>query len=731
MYDTFIRNKAMTSKHEIKSQLAKLLATEDLVVEHKQVETACFNVHTRVLTLPNWDKASNVVYDLLVGHEVGHALFTPDIDWIKDRKIPPQFVNVVEDVRIEKLMKRKYPGLPKTFYRGYKELHEKDFFAVEDDDVTTYNLADRINLHYKVGSFLPVVFSEEEKAIVNMVDTADTFEDVLDAAEALYAYCKQEKEKNKLPELDNLDVQNQTSGQGSELSEQPQQPEDGDVDDDSETQESKNEIEESTGAGSGGVSDPSSFQDIGQDDEDPEVKTESSLEEKLKDLIDRNKYNETLYLEVPDVNLKSIVVPNKEVHKVCNTFYEEVLKTVPEVYDHADTEYEKFKKSAQKEVNYLVKEFECRKSASSYARATVSRTGVLDTGKLHTYKFNEDLFKKVTVLPDGKNHGLIFVCDWSGSMGNVLLDTIKQMFQLVWFCKKVQIPFDVYAFTTEWWSAPHDKDGQPLSPVDHYEKREGIFAVHEMFNMLQILNSEVSNRELETQLKNIWRVGVHYTSHYYGAPIPSVLQLCGTPLNEAIISLFKIIPDFKKRTNAEKVNVVILTDGESNHITRHRTVQRSPEHVPYIGIGQVPYGTMLRDRKLGTTYDLFAQDSSVSLTQCLLRNLSERFPNENMIGIRVCEGRDFYSHLRHYIGYGNFSLEDKLTKQWKKEKAVAIPSSSYKKYFTLSATALSQDSEFEVAEDATKAQIRSAFKKSLGAKKTNKKILSQFIELVA
>ena len=106
----------MPVNHEIKSQLAKLLATEDLVVEHKKVETACFNVHTRVLTLPMWEKASNIVYDLLVGHEVGHALFTPDEDWIKERKIPPQFVNVTEDARIEKLMKRKYAGLAKTFY---------------------------------------------------------------------------------------------------------------------------------------------------------------------------------------------------------------------------------------------------------------------------------------------------------------------------------------------------------------------------------------------------------------------------------------------------------------------------------------------------------------------------------------------------------------------------------------------------------------------------------------
>ena len=56
----------MAVKQEIKSQLAKLLATEDLVVEHRCVETAQFNVQTRVLTLPQWDEASNVVYDMLV-----------------------------------------------------------------------------------------------------------------------------------------------------------------------------------------------------------------------------------------------------------------------------------------------------------------------------------------------------------------------------------------------------------------------------------------------------------------------------------------------------------------------------------------------------------------------------------------------------------------------------------------------------------------------------------------
>ena len=170
----------MTVRHEIKSQLAKLLATEDLVVENKNVETACFNVHTRVLTLPNWDKAGNEIYDMLVAHEVGHALYTPDRDWIKEYKIPPQFVNVVEDVRIEKLMKRKYPGLHKSFNGGYEELAEQDFFNIENEDIESMNLADRINLYFKIGKFVDISFNtDEERRIVKLVGDAETFSDAI------------------------------------------------------------------------------------------------------------------------------------------------------------------------------------------------------------------------------------------------------------------------------------------------------------------------------------------------------------------------------------------------------------------------------------------------------------------------------------------------------------------------------------------------------------------------
>ena len=56
----------------------------------------------------------NTVYNMLVGHEVGHALFTPNEDW-KNLPVPKSYINITEDARIEKLMKRKFPGLAKDF----------------------------------------------------------------------------------------------------------------------------------------------------------------------------------------------------------------------------------------------------------------------------------------------------------------------------------------------------------------------------------------------------------------------------------------------------------------------------------------------------------------------------------------------------------------------------------------------------------------------------------------
>ena len=704
----------MAVKHEIKSQLAKLLATEDLIVEHRNVDTAQFEVRTRVLTLPKWEKASNNVYDSLVAHEVGHALFTPDIwDWIG--KIPQQFVNVVEDVRIEKLMKRKYLGIAKTFYRGYNELHDKDFFQVNDTDITDLNLADRVNLHYKVGSFLPISFSDAETPIVRLIENAETFDDTISAAEALYNFCKEELE-NKQEEETELDSGMDLEGGGNIPN---------DTGDDSDTTVSESPTNAPMEGGSGSNVDNSGM-DAGnstvEPESEPEIETANTLEEALKNLIDNRNNLENVYIELPKLDMDKIIIPNEFIHNNCRQHYKEYED---ETFFQVDSEFSKFKKSAQKEVNYLVKEFECKKSADAYARATISRTGVLDTRNLHTYKFNEDLFKKVSIIPDGKNHGLVFILDWSGSMSHVMLDTIKQLYNLLWFCKKVNIPFEVYAFTNE-----HPPVGDTFHRTS-YEKKSGLALIEETFSLMNLFTSTVNNKILDEQMKNIFRVASQfeysYTPRSFSTPIG--MNLSGTPLNESIIALHQILPQFKKRNNLQKVQCIILTDGESAPLRYSKEIQRDWEHEPFMGSQYIHDRCVFRNRKTGHTYSCDGLGNWADVTDLLLEDLKTSFPNINFIGMRLLVSRDAGQFVRRYTGYEDETYE-RMMKRWKKEKSFAIKGSGYHTYFGLSSSALANDDEFEVQEDATKAQIKRAFAKSLKTKKMNKKILGEFIELV-
>ena len=731
-----------TTLNEIKSQLAKLLATEDLIVEHKPVETASFNVSSRVLTLPVWDASENV-YDMLVSHEVSHALYTPDIEWYKDRQINPSFVNIVEDARVEKLMKRRYAGISKTFFNGYQELSDKDFFGIELKDIDEMNLADKINLYFKIGNFVDIDFTVEEEIYRSQVEKAETFEDTLNAAEALFKYCQAKLEEKK--EQEKLDMESaegdsidDVDNNGSDTTdEQGSSEEEGELAQGVKPTEDEEGSTEEQSAPSGGSTGGL------------EVETADSLEEAIKNLAQTNT-RETVYWEIPQVDLKRIIISNETIHELCDTQFaedevrfEEMVKAqklkYPDFdyykesswnYDKtvdADATFVKFKRSAQKEVNYLVKEFECKKSASAYARATTSRTGVLDTSRLHTYKYSEDLFKKVTVLPEGKNHGLVFILDWSGSMSNVMLDTVKQLYNLLWFCKKVQIPFEVYAFTHDY--PNENRYLEERSEQFAYTVKDGLAMFDPKVSLMNIFTSKVKGKELEKQMKNIWRIVNNFGYCRTKYQIPLGMSLSGTPLNDTLIALHQLIPDFKSKNKVEKVQCVILTDGESNHLSYHVTVHRSWDDSPYRGYNSIPSNSYLRDRKTGRTY-LHKGDYYHHTTQVLLRNLRDNFPDTNFIGIRILASRDANYFLRTYLEYQTDEIE-KYMKIWRKQRAFAIKDIGYDTYFGLSSSALDNDTEFEVKEDATKSQIRSAFKKSLNGKKMNKKILGEFVELIA
>ena len=140
-----------------------------------------------------------------------------------------------------------------------------------------------------------------------------------------------------------------------------------------------------------------------------------------------------------------------------------------------------------------------------------------------------------------------------------------------------------------------------------------------------------------------------------------------------------------------------------------------------------PDTCFIRDRKTGKTYKIpYAYHS---FADQMLTNLRDNFPYVNFIGIRVLESRDANPFMRLYCKESGDII--KTQSEWKKQRSFTIRNSGYHAYFAIASSALSQNAEFDVDEGATKSKIKSAFIKSLKTKKLNKKVLGEFISLVA
>ena len=706
---------------EVKGTLAKLLAQEDLIVEHRQVETAQFDVEKRILTLPMWEKAEASVIDMLIAHEVGHALYTPN-EWDFVNEIPLSYVNVVEDVRVEKLMKRRYAGLPKTFYNGYKDINKKDFFQLQFRDLEEFALIDRINLFYKVGSFWDIPFTgAQEIAFRDEAATVETFEEVKDLAARIAKYQKEQvsdsTSQTEATEGTPLELPQQGSGDKIQSSQQEpteskesneqgtEAPTKAEQEDGQKSEESQESAPSPAAPAGKGATSGKTYGD------DLEAVTDSILEESIQNLVDTESAPIT-YVTLPEINLeKTIVTPDTWVKCLEDYWTEHEHFEFAEI----DAEWRKYKTQSAKEVNYLVKEFEMKKSASAYARTTVSKTGVLNTSKLFQYKYNDDIFKKISVTPDGKNHGLIFNLDWSGSMSHILFSTMKQLLNLVQFCNKVGIPFEVYAFTNEW---------EPKSQkVEKIVENEIII---DNFSMIKFCSSELKKKDLEKVMKYMFRLAFAMTYRYAEYGIPYKLFLSGTPLNEAIISMRQILPIFQKNNKVEKCHIINLTDGEGSCIMRNKKWG----HYDYEKIMARHIGDcQLRDRKVGRIYKKFGHDYyGNSHTNIFVQNLRDNFPNTNLISIRLCSGTDF-----NRVSYNwEFDEREKNKAEWRKHKSFIDHNSAYTRSLYIQSNSL-DDSEnaFEVKEDARKQDIARAFKKSQKNKKTSKRILNEFISVIA
>lgn len=713
--------------------LAKLLAKENIEVQHGNFRTAFFDVEKRILGLPLWKDRGKDVYDLLTGHEVGHALFTPAEGWHDSTSeipgIPRSYVNVVEDVRIEKLVQRQYPGLVSSFKRGYSVLYKEDFFQIAGVDLSSRNVVDRINIKAKCRDLVEVNFSEQEQSIVNQVMAVETWEDVIEACKALYAYMKDQQNEQNQPQYSFPDEEDQGEDglSNSDFSQDDSEMENSETtEQDSEEAESGSDMvktqtsdAEKTGEDFSQVNDDSDITRVESDEafRDNEHKLletdQRGMQPVFANGINREQFNRTV---IPYAKVKECRESNTD-------FFSQMISSTP-YYGYTDSDINvnniiaKFEQDTKSVVSIMAKEFEMRKAAYRLQRAQTSRSGALNVNKLHSYKFNEDIFAKITNLADAKSHGMVMFIDYSGSMSKVLGKVIRQTLTLVDFCSKVNIPFVVYGFTSR-----YQQEDCKEFPGNVFADGTGVF---------ELISSSLKRSEIKNAREVLLRQSIDLDTSYRTPLMSKYESLGSTPLFETILCAEYIITDFKAKHGIQKVNAIFLTDGDGDSLETYGNTWMSEDNkLPTSGWG-CGYNIRMNSGmvKAKDRYDL---------GPALLSQL-KKIQGVTTVGFYVCT--DAYTwknqmYRAHRDTYCTSKMMADARKSYNGNKFISLDGKlGYDKYFLLNGRALNTDTEelsldTDYAASATKAQITRAFKKHTSSKKGNKVLASQFATLVA
>lgn len=739
----------MKVQAESKSILAKLLATENITVQQKPgIKTAMFDLKNRILMLPLWSaEVSDDLQDLLLGHETGHALDTPlnaykeAVETIAKNvfgdTLTPRlettvrgFLNVIEDARIDKRQKRRYPGLRKNYLNGYTELFERDFFGTKGRDINGMNFIDRANLYFKGGNVhLDIEFTPEERALLKKIDNLETFPDAVIVTEEVYRFCKEklEQEMNQ-----HQDLYLGEDDEGEEYDGDLDASDfDGDwtddIDDDAEEGSGSDSGEEQGDEGEGLAPGEGDIQSESKDSKSangrlgaqsdgihaPESETDAAWEQKKENLV-RNENQNYVYVNFPKINWDKAVNDYKVVlddwKKLVNSGRNGGWYTNMDLETFAmrRSQFTKWRMEEKQAISFMVKEFEQRKAAELYNRQQVAKTGVIDTNKLHTYKFNDDIFRRITTIPKGKNHGFIMFLDWSGSMIDGLQETIKQLLSLCMFCKQIQVPFEVYAF----------KDAGADNPFTAIGVNDCLHL--ERVVLRNFLSSRMKTDEFNYAATVLWGIskGDHIGCEGMG----------GTPLNEAIVIAPEMVKRFRDRNKLEIVNTIFLTDGESNGMSSkvENATQQGDVYNPWKS------KFFYTDKETGKTYELPFSHYGSGNTATFLKILKDK-TQSNLIGFFLFQGT--FKNLSYRFGVYDGSADHaaKVKKFWSENKFFPVKNEGYDEYYVIDAANLRKtDNKLEITDKTkTNKQMAKAFSKFAQKKTVNRVLLRQFIGRVA
>lgn len=801
--------------------LAQYLAREQLTVVHNATaSTASIDLANRVLELPTWDTSkvgaqAKPVYHGLVGHEVAHALHTPADQWLaaqleiagngssdRARAVAQDFVNVVEDARIEKIIVREFPGLKSDFAHMYDTMWKMDAFGCKGKDLDTMRFIDRLNLNFKVGKHAGVAipFSDEEQEIVKRIERAVTFRDVIDIAKDLYNTAKQEEDQFPDPQDGEGPggqpghKQDGKNGKKSEPCNKGDKGEssksDGESDDSQDGENAKsdgdqskdgNEDRKSQGNGNGEAQDGDGNAE-GDAEADGDEDGNGDLREGKPEDGDQNGKSKRSFrtnadtiptgcatqqnlskfvgglvnvkideepIRVPNIDPTDIVVDCDQFVNLVNTnathsTYHKNLNIPQEIEEQSAGLFAEMTKRQKAAVDLMVRQFEMRKAAKDFARQSSCKTGRISTRHLSKYKFSEDIFDRVTIKRDEKNHGIVILLDWSGSMSAIIREVVDQIGGILQFCRRVGIPAEVYFFNSMYnkWAETRFNNDPTLATIDPGAKfkrtrttalrygmgygssenwlvkeafdftdhvchlpsgttAKGGHVILKAFSLVKVYDAKMDNRKFASTYGRLLLLANTFSGRYSNESssyrgnlqFDDCLSMGDTPLDESILAMREIVNKFRKSSNS-KVTFISMSDGEGQGLTNmyyytKRGQTRQAEKI------QKTVTAVLIDGRNGRRYENGKMDRGCNRdrTHDTCVQMFREATGCEIAGIMMVQGKQ---HPLSYISvYANNSNSfDKTSeernasdevdqRQFGNEGYIAIDANGYNSYFIL------------------------------------------------
>ena len=693
------------------SIFARALATENLSFSFDPTaETASFDVKQRHLVMPVWN-VSETVQTMLIAHEISHALWTPyeQSEAILDaaekqgynKTLLQRIANIVEDVRIEKLMKEKYPGTRRDFFLGYKEIVDRDMFSFSKMDIPNATLVNRLNLHFKWGvpGFLDVPFSREEQQIVDEVDAVVTFEEVYEVAKRLYDHPSMKGVREQMEQQKGKQPGNGKMKMGD------------------------------------GAADFTEFTNGGKKDGEEyshPTLTISPIKEMDKAIL----------------STEFLLSQFEKANEGCR----------PLNLDN----YRKFVKDSDAFVRQLASQFDRRKAADEIRRERPKQTGMLNLDRLHQYRTHDDIFISKIVKQDGKNHGIVFLLDFSGSMGCQLSDTLLQVIQLVWFCEKVKIPFEVFSFTDIPPRAIHGNEEYEKMFKDLQKQGMDYDAASAFLNNLSSQNPKpTSVRYEDTRLVNLASSRdsagkrERLLAYIYESLIvdernqayPACLHLHGTPTVEAVAIASQFMQDWVQQQNIQIPTFMLVTDGQANGVSIED--HKMSDSFYYLKDGSI---ITVVNEIYGTAYrfnmkDYFGQCVSNIAIAGMMESMRTKL-NARIVGMYVA------GHTLHSNEFINFCLSNEERRELKasnygidagdsprhkaavqgyKEGAIVCHPDAFPGFdsFFICKTPKIVKDEDAIADSGTFTKIKNTFVKTMAKRSVSRVFLTRYVDIVA